>query len=104
MFCGPMQRKAPDARRAGQNVCPIFQRFARDSKETSSRSWSFAISMKLERESVSASEVNSMDRRVIRVDMPPTHAGITAALRRAFEGAAADPPERDFAELLRRLN
>jgi hypothetical protein len=60
--------------------------------------------MKLERESVLESELNSMDRRVIRVDMPPTHAGITAALRRAFEAAAAEPSDRDFSELLRRLN
>jgi hypothetical protein len=60
--------------------------------------------MKSERESVLASELNSMDRRVIRVDMPPTHAGITAALRRAFEAAAAEPSDRDFTELLRRLN
>lgn len=59
--------------------------------------------MKLERESVSASELN-MDRRIIQVDMQPTHAGITAALRRAFEAAAAEPSDRDFAELLRRLN
>lgn len=45
-----------------------------------------------------------MDRQMIRVDLAPTHAGITAALRRAFEAAASDPSERDFAELLRRLN
>jgi hypothetical protein len=45
-----------------------------------------------------------MDRRVIRVDFPSAHAGITAALRRAFEAAASEPSERDFAELLRRLN
>ena len=64
----------------------------------------FAMPMKLERESVAASEMNSMDRRVIRVDMPPTHAGITAALRRAFESAASEPADRDFADLLRRLN
>jgi hypothetical protein len=60
--------------------------------------------MKLERESVSASDSNIMDRRVIRVDMPPTQSGITAALRRAFEAAASEPSDRDFAELLRRLN
>lgn len=60
--------------------------------------------MKLERDSILGSELNSMDRRIIRVDMPPTHAGITAALRRAFEAAAAEPCDRDFAELLRRLN
>lgn len=62
------------------------------------------MAMKLERDSVLASELNSMDRRVIQLDMPPTHAGITAALRRAFEAAAADPSDRDFADLLRRLN
>ena len=45
-----------------------------------------------------------MDRRVIQVDTTPTQAGITAALRRAFEAAASEPSERDFADLLRRLN
>jgi hypothetical protein len=60
--------------------------------------------MKLERDSILGSELNSMDRRIIRVDMLPTHAGITAALRRAFEAATADPSDRDFADLLRRLN
>jgi len=45
-----------------------------------------------------------MDRRIIQVEMPPAHAGIMAALRRAFEAAAAEPCDRDFAELLRRLN
>ena len=50
------------------------------------------------------SSVESMDRRIIRVDIPPEHAGITAALRRAFEAAAAESCDRDFAELLRRLN
>ena len=65
---------------------------------------SFATAMKLERPSDSASDMNSMDRRVIQLDLQPTHAGITAALRRAFEAAATDPSDRDFAELLRRLN
>jgi len=51
-----------------------------------------------------ASEAGSMDRRIIQVEMPPAHAGIMAALRRAFEAAAAEPCDRDFAELLRRLN
>lgn len=60
--------------------------------------------MKLERESLSASDMNAMDRRIIQVDMPPTHAGITAALRRAFETAAGEPSDRDFADLLRKLN
>ena len=45
-----------------------------------------------------------MDRRLIRVDAPPAHAGIMAALRRAFEDAASEPCDRDFADLLRRLN
>jgi len=45
-----------------------------------------------------------MDRRIIRVDIPPVHAGIMAALRRAFEAVAAEPCDRDFTELLRRLN
>jgi hypothetical protein len=60
--------------------------------------------MKLETEPAFAPEMNSMDRQVIRVDVLPTHAGITAALRRAFEAAASEPCDRDFAELLRRLN
>jgi hypothetical protein len=51
-----------------------------------------------------ATGLNSMDRRIIRVDIPPTHAGIMTALRRAFEAAAAEPCERDFDELLRQLN
>jgi hypothetical protein len=60
--------------------------------------------MKLQEDSLSAAELKGLDRRVIRVDLPPTHAGITAALRRAFEAAASEPCDRDFAELLRRLN
>jgi hypothetical protein len=60
--------------------------------------------MNLEREKVLTSGLESLDRRVIRVDIPPTHAGIAAALRRAFEAAAAEPCDRDFAELLRKLN
>jgi hypothetical protein len=60
--------------------------------------------MKLEREDVTAQELNTMDRRVIRVEVPPAHAGITAALRRAFEAAASEPCDRDFADLLRKLN
>lgn len=45
-----------------------------------------------------------MDRRVIRVEGPAPHAGVTAALRRAFEAAAHEPCDRDFADLLRKLN
>jgi hypothetical protein len=60
--------------------------------------------MKFQREEFSVPELNPMDRRIIQVDVPPTHAGITAALRRAFEAAASEPSDRDFAELLRKLN
>ena len=73
-------------------------------RETSVRLGSLETQMKLERENVAASELESMDRRVIRVDIPPAHAGITAALRRAFEAAAREPSDRDFADLLRKLN
>ena len=59
--------------------------------------------MNSEGEQISASEFN-LDRRIIRIDIPPAHAGITAALRRAFEAAASEPCDRDFAELLRQLN
>ncbi|MEO7636679.1 MAG: hypothetical protein ABIS16_03430 [Sphingomicrobium sp.] len=45
-----------------------------------------------------------MDRRIIQVDVPLAHAGIAAALRRAFEAAATEPCDRDFAELLRKLH
>ncbi len=62
------------------------------------------MQMKLEREYVSASDLDGLYRRVIRVDVPPTHAGIMAALRRAFEAAASEPCDRDFADLLKRLN
>ncbi|MBA2771843.1 MAG: hypothetical protein H0U34_07510 [Sphingomonas sp.] len=51
-----------------------------------------------------ATAVMDMDRRVIRVDVPPEHAGVMAALRRAFETAAREPSEHDFEALLRRLN
>ena len=47
---------------------------------------------------------SAQDRKLIRVDIPPAHAGITAALRRAFAQAAAEPSDRDFGELLRKLS
>jgi hypothetical protein len=75
-----------------------------DSEETSAGNRSFATPMKMERQNVSSSDLITMDRRIIRVDVPPTHAGITAALRRAFEAAASEPCDQEFAELLRRLN
>ncbi len=59
--------------------------------------------MNSERQDKVATDLN-LDRRIIRVDIPPAHAGITAALRRAFEAAAAEPCDRNFAELLRKLN
>jgi hypothetical protein len=60
--------------------------------------------MKLEDDDITATQFDAIDRRVIQIDLPPTQAGITAALRRAFEAAAAEPCDRDFEELLRRLN
>jgi hypothetical protein len=60
--------------------------------------------MKAEQRSERLLELNAFDRQVIRVDMPPAHAGITAALRRAFEAAATEPSEVDFNEFLRKLN
>jgi hypothetical protein len=60
--------------------------------------------MDLEKDRLSAPGMNLIDRRIIRVDVTPTHAGIMAALRRAFEAAAAEPCDRDFGDLLRRLN
>ena len=61
--------------------------------------------MKAEQQQQSmATAVMDMDRKVIRVDMPPEHAGVMAALRRAFEAAAREPSDRDFDDLLRKLN
>jgi len=60
--------------------------------------------MKFENEDITAADYEAMDRRVIQVEVPPAHAGITAALRRAFEAAASEPCDRNFAELLRKLN
>jgi len=72
--------------------------------ETSAALGSFPTQMKSTRTNITESELHAMDRQVIQVNMPSAHAGITAALRRAFEAAASDPSDRDFAELLRRLN
>jgi hypothetical protein len=63
-----------------------------------------AMKFQPEEEDRAMPELSSMDRRIIRVEMPSAHAGITAALRRAFEAAASEPCDRDFTELLRRLN
>jgi hypothetical protein len=59
--------------------------------------------MNTEGDHTTAAELH-MDRTIIRVDVPPAHAGIIAALRRAFEADAAEPCDRDFAELLHQLN
>jgi hypothetical protein len=60
--------------------------------------------MKLQPENGPGGELEDIGRRIIRVDVRPAHAGIMTALRRAFETAASEPSDRDFAELLRRLN
>jgi len=44
-----------------------------------------------------------MDRRIIRVELPPAHTAVTAALRRAFAAAPAGGEDRQFDELLARL-
>jgi hypothetical protein len=45
-----------------------------------------------------------MDRRIIRVDSLPDHAGIAAALRRAFATAPNGEDLRPFEDLLKRLH
>jgi hypothetical protein len=60
--------------------------------------------MNVERDSPSASKFSAIDRQIIQVDLTPTQAGITAALRRAFQAAAYEPCRHDFDDLLRRLN
>jgi hypothetical protein len=45
-----------------------------------------------------------MSRSAIRVDLPQSNDGITAALRRAFKAAAVEPSCHDFEALLARLN
>lgn len=50
-----------------------------------------------------AVQEGSMDRRIIRVELPPAHAGVTAALRKAFAAVPVVHEERDFEELLSRL-
>ena len=37
--------------------------------------------MELENDDSRAADFDAMDRRVIQIDLPPAHAGITAALR-----------------------
>lgn len=59
--------------------------------------------MKSDLDSKAAAEERSMDRRIIRVELPPAHAGVTAALRRAFAAAPGGSGDREFEELLARL-
>ena len=47
---------------------------------------------------------DEMEKDFIRFEMPQSNAGITAALRRAFQAAANEPSDRDFEALLARLN
>ncbi|MEO6199440.1 MAG: hypothetical protein ABIO68_05855 [Sphingomicrobium sp.] len=51
-----------------------------------------------------ASDMQPLDRQIIRVDFPLANAGIAAALRHAFQAAAEEPSTRDFDALLRSLN
>jgi hypothetical protein len=59
--------------------------------------------MKAEQKLMATASID-LDRRPIRIDVPPEHAGVMAALRRAFQAAANEPSDRDFADLLRKLN
>lgn len=56
------------------------------------------------RENLEVECQEAADREIIRVQTPTAHAGVTAALRRAFQAAAEEPTDRDFEALLRRLN
>lgn len=75
----------------------------RADEETSPAIRSFLGRMMTQKKSMTTATMD-MDRRPIRIDIPPEHAGVMAALRRAFQAAANEPSDRDFAELLRKLN
>jgi hypothetical protein len=47
---------------------------------------------------------STRDRELIRLDSASDHFGITAALRRAFAEPPSEPIDRDFEELLLKLN
>ena len=49
------------------------------------------------------SNESSMDRKIIRVELPPAHAGVTAALRKAFATVPQGNDDRQFDDLLSRL-
>jgi hypothetical protein len=46
----------------------------------------------------------SFERKLIRFDLPSAHAGVTAALRRAFAPVDDHGRDREFDELLKLLN
>ena len=52
---------------------------------------------------VAASEDGLMGRRIIRVELPPEHAGVTAALRKAFMAVPDEDCDEYLDELIRRL-
>lgn len=59
--------------------------------------------MKTDLSSKAAADETSMDRRIIRVELPPAHAGVTAALRKAFAAVPAADADKQFDDLLARL-
>jgi hypothetical protein len=50
-----------------------------------------------------AAPASTMERRIIRVELPPPNAGVVAALRRAYAGTVPRQCEGDFDKLLRRI-
>lgn len=54
-------------------------------------------------EKAAAADKDQMDRRIIRVELPPAHAGVTAALRKAFAAAPVANSDHEFDDLLSRL-
>ena len=52
---------------------------------------------------VAASEDGLMDRRIIRVELPQEHAGVTAALRKALMAVPDGKCDEYLDELIRRL-
>ena len=65
--------------------------------------WAFYPPMETDLNQEAAAKDGSMDRRIIRVELPPAHAGVTAALRRAFANVPNGCATRDFDDLLARL-
>src|SRR3954464_10371740 len=109
-FPGAGRENAP--RRAGAHPLLIAGNFSNSLRaghcpncvldETSARVGSFRRPMMPEHENVTAAELNDIGRRIIRVDVPPAHAGIMAALRRAFEAAASGASDRHLPRVLAR--